>query len=556
MKKLSLRTQLILIICLIMIPMCILIISMSMVSLNNSEERLKDSYYNQLGSFERLIENVTINLKLETDAFLKKNSKILLKSSPMEPLTVIGLVDELRTIWKRTDLVLGAYLKMEDKEEVLITHNDEFIPFHEVEELKTLILERNFQEDLETTVTVKLIGGKHYWIWSYPYERYTIGFVVPLDYLVEVLEDYGYGEEAEIYITTPDDNIIATNVEGRMDFYAQKKNKITFSGELAYIGNRIHLMVPRQLISETIPFTIRILQFAGIFATVLIPLLWFSIKFIILDSLERINHAMKEIEQENLDYRLHWEKANSLEIRYIERRFNDMVQQIQNLRIEKYEIEIKKKEIETMNLKLQINPHLLLNSLSLIASLAKISDFKTIQKYTVHLASYFRYTLRNPDAMVALVDEIKFVKTYLEIQKIRYPNMFIVIYDIEEELEQIRIPSLLIENFVENTIKHALKIESEIEVIIIVRSEDDNLVISITDNGNGMSEDVLQCLRKGDIIVKKTGKHIGIWNIRRRLHLNYGERVELNVSSKLNSGTQIWLKIPKEGEENHESTHC
>jgi sensor histidine kinase YesM len=135
-------------------------------------------------------------------------------------------------------------------------------------------------------------------------------------------------------------------------------------------------------------------------------------------------------------------------------------------------------------------------------------------------------------------------------QKIRYPGNFTAVYSVGDALGNARIPSLLIQNFVENAIKHALKLGSEIEIAIAARSEAGCLIISIADNGNGMDAATLERLREGRLIVGRAGRqHIGVWNIRRRLQLQYGDRMELHISSRPRGGTQIRIKIPMEMEE-------
>ncbi|OYO41028.1 hypothetical protein CG709_21355 [Lachnotalea glycerini] len=157
---------------------------------------------------------------------------------------------------------------------------------------------------------------------------------------------------------------------------------------------------------------------------------------------------------------------------------------------------------------------------------------------------YFRYTLRNANDLVTLKEEIHFVKNYLEIQKIRFPEKFTCVYDIDEGISELLILPLIIENFVENSIKYALKMDDLIEIILIIKSDGNKMSISICDTGCGMSEDRLQQLKDGVIIHDRIGKHIGIWNCRRRLNLYYGEEAVLSISSSEGYGTQVWMEFP------------
>lgn len=163
-----------------------------------------------------------------------------------------------------------------------------------------------------------------------------------------------------------------------------------------------------------------------------------------LHPLKKLDEAMKEIENENLEYRIEPYKS-SLELEHINRVFNHMASQIKELTIEAYEKDIEKLEIEATNLRLQINPHMLLNSLNMIYSLSQSKNYQCIQDFIMNLVQYFRYALRKTDDFVTLKAEMDFVKSYLEIQKIRFPGAFSYTYDMDEELAGMEIPPLLIE---------------------------------------------------------------------------------------------------------------
>ena len=79
------------------------------------------------------------------------------------------------------------------------------------------------------------------------------------------------------------------------------------------------------------------------------------------------------------------------------------------------------------------------------------------------------------------------------------------------------------------------------------------VVFSVVDTGMGMDEETLKKINAGEVITNRIGRHIGIWNVRRRLHLYYGEDVKMHVSSGIGAGTQVWIRIPMEGGNRNES---
>ncbi len=153
----------------------------------------------------------------------------------------------------------------------------------------------------------------------------------------------------------------------------------------------------------------------------------------------------------------------------------------------------------------------------MIYSLAQSKNYPVILEYVRRLADYFRYALRQNGDLVPLAAEMSFVQNYLEVQKIRFPDAFTVSYAIDEGLEDALTPPLLIQNFVENSIKHGLKLGDVTEVAIEVRRQGDAMVITVSDTGSGIAPEILEKLTNGEIIENKTGRRIGVWNCRRRL---------------------------------------
>ena len=229
------------------------------------------------------------------------------------------------------------------------------------------------------------------------------------------------------------------------------------------------------------------------------------------------------------------------EFQYLYEHFNEMADEI----VVSRQREVKLYEMQLDNLKLQINPHMLLNSFNMIYGLAQSKNYECIQEYALLLAEYFRYALKETDRFVPLKKEMDFVENYIAIQKLRFPNTFTSAYHVSEECENVLIPPLLIENFVENSMKYASIPGKVIEVLINIRKENDRLLISIIDTGRGMKPEVYAALQTGEVYVDKNNKrHIGVWNCRRRLEVFYHGEAKMNIISMPNQGTQIWLDLP------------
>ena len=151
------------------------------------------------------------------------------------------------------------------------------------------------------------------------------------------------------------------------------------------------------------------------------PLLWELIRHTVLAPLHVVSAAIEEVKENHLNYQIQT-SANTAEFTYLYDAFNGMIAELGTLRMEKYEYQIERLELETANLRLQVNPHLLLNSFNMIFNMARSKNYESIQEYTLRLVDYFRYALKQSGRPVRVQDEIKFVSDYLKIQQMRYPG--------------------------------------------------------------------------------------------------------------------------------------
>ena len=145
--------------------------------------------------------------------------------------------------------------------------------------------------------------------------------------------------------------------------------------------------------------------------------------------------------------------------------------------------------------------------------------------------------------MVTLSDELVYLKKYIEIQKQRYGNQFIIYFEIEENLPNFSIPRLLLQPLVENSISHgiaALEHTGYIKVRIYQYKE--LIHFAVIDNGIGMSKDEIQHLY--EMINNEKSKNIGLTNVNRRLILQYGPQYALHIQSKKGLCTRISFYLP------------
>lgn len=200
---------------------------------------------------------------------------------------------------------------------------------------------------------------------------------------------------------------------------------------------------------------------------------------------------------------------------------------------------------EKAALQLQINPHFLFNTLQTLdfQALQATGTPGTMNRTIQNLSDILKYSLQDPGTMVSLKDELTYLKKYIEIQKQRYGDQFIIYFEIEEDLPDIFIPRLLLQPLVENSISHgiaALDKTGYIKVCIYQRNQ--MIRFSVTDTGIGMDKEEIRNLYQ--MINDEKSKNIGLTNVNRRLILQYGPECALHIQSKKNLCTCISFSLP------------
>ncbi|MGP4040856.1 sensor histidine kinase [Gracilibacillus sp. D59] len=214
--------------------------------------------------------------------------------------------------------------------------------------------------------------------------------------------------------------------------------------------------------------------------------------------------------------------------------------------------ESNKRKVDLQALQAQINPHFLYNTLASIHWMALTSKDKGISQMVSSLSSFLRFSLNKGSEYCTLEQEFAHLDNYVSIQKIRYPKAFQLTVSIHEEVKQLYMLKLVFQPFIENSILHGLLPNSEKqgEINVAGKWEPPNLHVTISDNGVGMSREMVEQLNNQFLIDTKgeevVGRHYGLRNVNLRLLLHYGTSARLRISSKPNEGTMVSFTIPLE----------
>jgi LytS/YehU family sensor histidine kinase len=202
---------------------------------------------------------------------------------------------------------------------------------------------------------------------------------------------------------------------------------------------------------------------------------------------------------------------------------------------EKSKEEDRLKELVTQTqlneLKSQINPHFLFNSLNSVSYLT-IAEPEKAQEMVIKLSSFLRYSLKHKEnQLVSLSQEIEHIKLYLEIEKVRFGDKLEAEFNIDACTDCL-IPNMILQPLYENAIKYGVyETTSQVVIHTEARIEDNHLIFSIRNNYDA------------DAVMKK-GEGIGLLNIRKRLGLVYGNATLLKITNENNIFT-VTLKIPQ-----------
>lgn len=241
--------------------------------------------------------------------------------------------------------------------------------------------------------------------------------------------------------------------------------------------------------------------------------------------------------------------AISSDLEQLIHQIRNQEKEVYSIQLEKEQLKNEQKEMEFKVLASQINPHFLYNTLETIRMKAFTAGNREVAKAIKLLSKIMRYVLDNTGTVIApLARELDYIQTYLEIQKLRFHDRFCYDLTIEHDLdpEAYLILPLLLQPIVENSIRHGLEgLESGGQIHIVVGHDNEDLLITVSDNGCGMSTEDLKALREklhspsADSTVS-----IGMTNIERRIHLYYGKEYGLSVSSSPLAGTVVTIRLP------------
>ncbi|MDQ0877126.1 two-component system sensor histidine kinase YesM [Paenibacillus sp. V4I3] len=256
---------------------------------------------------------------------------------------------------------------------------------------------------------------------------------------------------------------------------------------------------------------------------------------------------MKKVKEGNLD--IEFQVNSEDEIGLLASGFNAMIRRVQELLTNINFEQKKKREYELALIQAQIKPHFLYNTLDVIYTLSEMGRTRDVQRTTKALADFYRAALSKGRETITIEEEVRNVKDYLSIQRIRYSDVFTFEFDIRSEVLGGLIPKLTIQPLVENAIYHGLKTKGSLGLLKVTGEiVEGKIKIIVSDDGVGMLPQRLEALvKKPESPEQAVG--YGLRNVNDRIQLYFGDEYGLQIESQLGQGTEVTLWLPFQSEE-------
>lgn len=191
------------------------------------------------------------------------------------------------------------------------------------------------------------------------------------------------------------------------------------------------------------------------------------------------------------------------------------------------------KAAELRSLRYQVNPHFLFNTLNSLSALVMTGKADSAERMIQTISRFYRHSLATePTADVALKDEFDLQKLYLAIEAVRFPTRLVTVFDLPDDLQDARVPGMILQPLVENSVKYAVSAVSRpVTITLAAREEFDRLVLTVSDDGPGVPQGTTH------------GLGIGLANVRDRLEARFGPDIGF-TSAPLPDGYGTEIRIP------------
>lgn len=342
-----------------------------------------------------------------------------------------------------------------------------------------------------------------------------------------------------------ENNMVAKNYEdGSHQETFEGEKRVVIVRTVGYTGWKMVSVIPndsfKMAISRTQIFVLMIV-------TISMLVLIYVNRFVsgkIAKPIKLLEDSVKELENGNLDIQIY--EGGSHEIQHLSGTIKSMVAQMRQLMDDVVKEQEQKRKMELDALQSQINPHFLYNTLDMIVWMVESERYEEAISIVSQLAVLFRISLSSGRTIISIQDEISHAKNYMNIQKIRYKNKFVIHYEIEEAVYEYATVKLVIQPILENAIYYGMEYMDGDGIITLRAYEtEEEIRIEVEDNGLGIQQSIIEQLLNEKVRIRKRGSGVALINVHQRIQLRFGENYGLLIESEPDEGTKITIRLPK-----------
>jgi two-component system, sensor histidine kinase YesM len=297
----------------------------------------------------------------------------------------------------------------------------------------------------------------------------------------------------------------------------------------------------------------------GILGLTLVVLATLFVSFKITSPIRVLLRNIQQVEKGNMN--VQFPSFGTDEIGLLGFRFQQMIERINTLINREYKLELENKNNQLKVLQSQINPHFLYNALQSIGTVALKNKVPQVYTLITYLSKIMRYGMNMEEDMVPLKKEISYTKAFLLLQKERFGKNLDYSVEVDDSIRDAAVPKMILQPIIENYFKHGFDIRDGIgRVELVCRREDEELVITVRDNGIGVTDERLEEVYEHfkASVLNKIGEatNIGLKNVYVRLKLYYDDQAILLLENPDGGGFMVTMKLPMKMEgDSDESNH-
>jgi Predicted signal transduction protein with a C-terminal ATPase domain len=561
-RKKSIKTRVAIVLMEMIIPLILFIICFNFYTINILNTRISESNQNTLKSYCNNIEDTLQILQNRMINFISLNTNFIMlsqKSSDINAHTQsYEIMKEYRSLIDTYPLICGCFIYSNSSSVYREVYRGSFTGVNLKDKLREHFLEltKDQEKILEKSWKPLVIDGRHFLYLIKGYRGCFCIYLIDLDSIPFVQNTGKHSTNCEMILYQKDTLLTVSP--------AMKENQIQLKGTDTYYftgSPQKYMIIERPLkftsiraaylaeyrgILGNLSYLQSLVFFVSLLSILMIPYGYHKLKHVFFKPMNTLVKTMNEIKEGKLEARVNTDYTE-IEFLEVNNTFNSMIEQINTLKIDSYEKELRLKKTQLQYYQIQIKPHFYINCLKSMYGMMEEEKYEDTKKSIILLSNHLRYMLKNTSMIVTIDTELDYIKNYMALWQLSmaYPPECKV--DVDPELTKIMIPAVSVLSFVENCIKHAVNINKALCVGIQIHSvqteEGTYLNIHVSDNGAGFPEEQIKYLNNY-LNNQQPDQSIGIYNVIQRYLLYYGEgNVWFAFSNMNGSHIDIYIKL-------------